>query len=95
MPNTCHLSFAACDGNALVARLDLEGIAASAGAACASGVSHGSPVMEALGSSPEYLAGTLRLSLGYTTDEADVDRAVEVIPGAVAALRAAGLGAIR
>jgi cysteine desulfurase len=95
LPNTCHVSFAGCDGNALVARLDLEGIAASAGAACASGVAHSSPVMEALGLPPEYLAGALRLSLGYATTEADVDRAAEVIPGAVAALRAAGLEAIR
>jgi len=95
LPNTCHLSFAGCDGNALVARLDLEGIAASAGAACASGVAHASPVMEALGVPADYLAGSLRLSLGYETTEADVDRALEVVPASVASLRRAGIGAVR
>jgi cysteine desulfurase len=95
LPNTCHLSFAGCDGNALVARLDVEGLAASAGAACASGVAHASPVMEALGLPTEYAAGSLRLSLGYDTVEADIERAHEILPAAVAALRKAGLGAIR
>ncbi|MCH7824877.1 MAG: cysteine desulfurase [Acidobacteria bacterium] len=95
LPNTCHMSFARCDGNALVARLDLDGIAASAGAACASGVAHASPVMEALGVPAEYLAGALRLSLGYETTAADVDHAIDVVPTAVHALRAAGLEAVR
>lgn len=95
LPNTCHMSFARCDGNALVARLDLDGVAASAGAACASGVAHASPVMDALGVPPDYLAGTLRLSLGYETTAADIDRAIDVVPAAVVALREAGLEAVR
>ncbi len=95
LPNTCHLSFARCDGNALVARLDLDGLAASAGAACASGVAHASPVMEALGVAPEYLPGALRLSLGYDTTDADVDVTLRIVPEAVRALRDAGLEALR
>jgi len=95
LPNTCHLSFARCDGNALVARLDLDGLAASAGAACASGVAHASAVMEALGVAPEYLPGALRLSLGYDTTDADVDLALRIVPEAVRALRDAGLEALR
>ncbi|MGD8330233.1 MAG: cysteine desulfurase family protein [Acidobacteriota bacterium] len=95
LPNTCHLAFSRCDGNALVARLDLEGIAASAGSACASGLAHASPVIAAIGLPREYAAGTLRLSLGYDTDDADVERALEVVPRAVAALRAAGLETVR
>lgn len=94
LPNTCHVCFARCDGNALVARLDLEGIAASAGSACASGVARSSPVLEAIGVPREYLPGALRLSLGYESGEADVDRALEVIPGAVRGLRDAGLEAV-
>lgn len=94
LPNTCHVCFARCDGNALVARLDLEGIAASAGSACASGVAHASPVLEAIGVPREYLPGALRLSLGYESGEADVDRVLEVIPGAVRGLRDAGLEAV-
>jgi len=95
LPNTCHLAFSRCDGNALVARLDLEGIAASAGSACASGLAHPSAVIEAIGLPREYAAGTLRLSLGYDTTDADVDRALEVVPRAVAALRDVGLEAVR
>ncbi len=95
LPNTCHMSFAGCDGNALVARLDIEGIAASAGSACASGVANASPVMTALRVSNEYAAGSLRLSLGYETVDADITRTAAVLPEAVAALRTAGLGAVR
>lgn len=94
LPNTCHVCFARCDGNALVARLDLEGIAASAGSACASGLAHSSPVLEALGVTREYLPGALRLSLGYESGGADVDRALEVIPEAVRDVRDAGLEAV-
>jgi cysteine sulfinate desulfinase/cysteine desulfurase-like protein len=58
-------------------------------------VAHASPVIEALDLPPEYRNGALRLSLGYETTEADVDRALEVTPRAVAALREAGLEAVR
>ena len=95
LPNTCHLCFADCDGNALVARLDLEGIATSAGSACTSGIAHASAVMAALGVERRYEAGALRLSLGYETTDEDIDRAIEVIPEAVAALRNVGLEAVR
>ena len=95
LPNTCHLSFAHCDGNVLVARLDLDDIAASAGAACASGVAHASPVIEALRVPAEYRPGGLRLSLGYETTESHIDRAIDIIPSAVHALRQAGLKVIR
>ncbi len=67
LPNTIHLCFADCPGDLLVACLDLEGIAASAGSACASGVAHASPVLEALAVPQHYQSGALRLSLGYET----------------------------
>jgi cysteine desulfurase len=95
LPNTCHLAFARCDGNALVARLDLDGIAASAGAACAGGVAHGSAVLDAMSVPREYQAGALRLSLGYETSGDDVERAISIVPEAVAALREAGVAAVR
>jgi cysteine desulfurase len=79
----------------LVARLDLDDIAASAGAACASGVAHASPVIEALRVPAEYRPGGLRLSLGYETTESHIDRAIDIIPSAVHALRQAGLKVIR
>ena len=95
LPNTCHMSFAYCDGNVLVARLDLDGVSASAGAACASGVAKASPVIDALSLPAKYSAGGLRLSLGYETTESDVDRAIHTIPCAVHAVRESGLEVAR
>ena len=95
LPNTCHMSFAYCDGNVLVARLDLDGVSASAGAACASGVAKTSPVIDALSLPAKYSAGGLRLSLGYETTESDVDRAIHTIPCAVHAVRESGLKVAR
>jgi cysteine desulfurase len=95
LPNTTHLAFRDCDGHALVARLDLDGVAASAGSACASGVAHASPVADAIGLPREYAGGTLRLSLGYDTTEAEIDHALQAVPAAVQAVRAAGLRAVR
>jgi cysteine sulfinate desulfinase/cysteine desulfurase-like protein len=51
--------------------------------------------MDALGVPADYLAGTLRLSLGYETTAADIDHAIDVVPVAVQALREAGLEAVR
>lgn len=90
LPNTSHLSFDACRGDVLVARLDLEGVAASAGSACASGVTHDSHVLEAMGVPQERAAGALRLSLGYESSTEDVARALGVLPRLVASVRAAG-----
>lgn len=87
LPNTLHVCFPGLDGNALVARLDLDGVAVSAGAACAAGVPQPSHVLEAMGVAPAYRGGPLRLSLGYGTRAEDVERAAEIIPSAVAAVR--------
>lgn len=74
----------------LLVLLDRAGVAASAGSACASGALHVSPVLLAMGVPPERAAGALRLSLGWTSTAADVDRALEVVPAAVARLRGEG-----
>ena len=89
LPNTVHLCFDDCNGAVLVARLDLDGISASAGSACASGLAHASPVLSAMGISPSRAAGSLRLSLGYGNTEADIDRAIDIIPDAVKEIRSA------
>lgn len=69
LPNTIHVCFAECPGDLLVACLDLDNIAASAGSACASGVAHASHVLEALDLPSRYRTGALRLSMGYGTDD--------------------------
>src|SRR5207249_4968664 len=68
------------DGNALVLALDLEGIAASVGATCTSGSAEVSHVLAAMGYPEEEARGALRLSLGRTTTEPEVDEAAEIVP---------------
>jgi cysteine desulfurase len=84
-----HASFAflGVEGESIVQALDLEGIAASSGAACAEGEPEPSFVLEALGFPPEWGIGTLRLTLGRSNDEQDVTRVLDVIPGIVEQLR--------
>jgi cysteine desulfurase len=71
----------------LLVVLDQLGICASAGSACASGALHLSPVLMAMGVPISRSAGALRLTLGATTTEADIDAALVAIPQAVARLR--------
>lgn len=87
-----HASFAfqRVEGESVVLNLDLAGIAASSGAACAEGEPEPSFVLVALGLTPEWSTGGLRLSLGHANDEADVARILEVLPGVVRRLRARG-----
>ncbi|MBF8290517.1 MAG: nifS [Chloroflexi bacterium] len=78
------------DGASIVVKLDLEGIAASVGSACTTGSTEPSHVLAAMGYPEEEARGALRLSLGRTTTDAEIDSAVEVVPGIVAAIRSAG-----
>ena len=87
LANTANLSFEGIDAEALVIALDLEGVAASTGAACAAGGVEPSHVLKAMGFPPERVQSSLRLSLGRGTTEADVDRAAEIIAAAVARQR--------
>ncbi len=67
------------DGKMLVMRLDLEGLAASAGSACASGSLEPSHVLLALGLEAADARRGLRLSLGWSTEQEDCKRAVEIL----------------
>ncbi len=87
LPNGAHFSFAGLDGHQLVIALDLEGICVSAGPACSSGASTPSHVLTAMGVPDELATGSLRVSLGWGSSEADVDRLLVVLPGAVERLR--------
>jgi len=89
LPNTIHLCLADCAADLLVARLDLDGVAISAGSACASGVAHGSHVLAALGVPDAYRDGAIRISLGYATTAEEIERAAILIPAAIEAVRAA------
>jgi cysteine desulfurase len=89
LPNTLSITFPGADGEALLIALDLEGICASAGAACTSGSTTPSHVLSAMGLSVDEARATLRLSLGWSSTEADVDHALRVMPGLVARVRQA------
>lgn len=84
-----HLSFAGIESEALLVLLDGAGVCASAGSACTSGAMEASHVLMAMGLSRERALGSLRLSLGSTTTDADVDLALAAVPAAVARLREA------
>ena len=82
-----HLRFAGVESEALVVLLDEAGVAVSAGAACSSGAVEVSHVLTSMGLGHDEAASGIRFSLGATTTRADVDRALAVVPGAVAQLR--------
>ncbi|HET6793491.1 MAG TPA: cysteine desulfurase family protein [Acidimicrobiales bacterium] len=86
--SNCHLRFPGVESEALLFLLDEAGVEASAGSACASGAMEPSHVLVAMGVDPAEAVSSLRLSLGWCSTGADVDRALEVVPEAVARLRA-------
>jgi cysteine desulfurase len=86
-PNTCNILFPGVESESLVIALDLQGLACSAGAACSSGATDPSHVLAAIGLSSAEARASVRLSLGWTNTDKDVDRALELIPAVVAAHR--------
>jgi len=87
LPNNVNLSFAGVEGEALLLRLDLAGVAGSAGSACTSGTLDPSHVLMALGLSESAANGALRLTLGTDTTTEDIDAVLEILPPIVADLR--------
>lgn len=93
LPGNAHFTFAGCEGDSLLMLLDANGIECSTGSACTAGLPQPSHVLTAMGADPFAARGSLRLSLGHTSVEADVDAALEVLPGAVERARRAMLAA--
>lgn len=91
LPTHLHLSFPGAVGDSLIMLLDAAGVEASTGSACSQGVNRASHVLEAMGVSLESARGALRLTLGRTTTEADIDAVLGVLPGVVERARAAGV----
>ncbi|MDQ3283516.1 MAG: cysteine desulfurase [Acidobacteriota bacterium] len=84
LPNTSNVTFVGADGEGIVIALDLSGVAVSTGSACSSGRVEPSPVLLAMGLTPEEAKSTVRFSLSRFTTEEEVDRAasllVELVP---------------
>jgi cysteine desulfurase len=76
------------EGADLVTALDLQDIAASLGSACTTGSLEPSHVLTAMGIAAEVARGSLRISIGRTTTDAEIDRAAEVIPATIERLAA-------
>ncbi len=93
LPNTAHFSFPDLDGHHLVVGLDLDGVCVSSGPACSSGASTPSHVLTAMGVPSSLANGSIRVSVGWGTTDADVDGFLAVLPKAVARLRAAAVPA--
>jgi cysteine desulfurase len=93
LPNTAHFSFDGVDGHHLVVALDLEGVCVSSGPACSSGASTPSHVLTAMGVASEAATGSIRVSVGWGSTDADADRLLAVLPKAVEKLRAVGAAA--
>jgi len=93
LPGNAHFTFRGCEGDALLMLLDANGIECSAGSACTAGVPQASHVLIAMGADPASARGSLRLSLGHSSVDADIDEALRVLPGAVDRARRAALAA--
>lgn len=87
LPGNVNVSVRYVEGEALLMRLDLAGVEASSGSACTSGSLDPSHVLLAIGLPHEIAHGSLRLSLGSDTTEADVDYVLQTLPGIVRDLR--------
>jgi cysteine desulfurase len=92
LPGSASFVFEHVEGESILLSLDVKGIYASSGSACTSGALEPSHVITALGYPPEVARGSLRLTLGRENTQTDVERVLEELPPAIAALRAMSPG---
>lgn len=88
LPNNLNLGFSFIEGEALLLRLDAEGIAVSTGSACSSKKTVASHVLTAIGLRPQEAHGSLRITLGRENTDEEVDRVGEAIVEVAESLRA-------
>jgi cysteine desulfurase len=89
LPNTSAILFEKVSGDAVLFRLDLEGVAVSVGSACSSGTLAPSPAVLALGFTRREAKGVVRFSLSRLTTDAEITRVLDLVPRVVADARAA------
>lgn len=88
LPGNANFSFPGVEGESLLMRLDLAGIACSSGSACTSGSLEPSHVLSAMGLSPDMARSSVRFSLGRDSTAEEIDRVLAVLPPIVEDLRA-------
>ncbi|MET0672487.1 MAG: cysteine desulfurase family protein [Microbacterium pygmaeum] len=91
LPGHLHLIFPGAQGDSLLLLLDMAGIAVSTGSACQAGVPEPSHVVAAMGLGDEAARSALRLTLGATTTDEDVDAVLRALPAAYERARTAGM----
>jgi cysteine desulfurase len=87
LPGNLNVRLDGIEGESMILMLDMEGICVSSGSACTTGSLEPSHVLLALGIPAEHAHGSLRVTMGRSTTEADIDRFIEVFPPIVARLR--------
>lgn len=88
IPNNIHFTFLGVNGEDLIIKLDENGIAASTGSACSVRVQKASHVLKAMGFSHEQITGSLRLTLGVSNTEKEIDETIHTLKKIVRELRA-------
>ena len=91
LANNVHFRFPGCLGDSLLFLLDVNGVSVSTGSACAAGVSGPSHVVLSLGANSDEAMGTMRITFGHNSSEADVDGFLEAFPKAYEGAKKAGL----
>lgn len=92
VPGIINISFKGIEAEALLIALEQNGILVSAGSACAAATHDPSHVLEAIGLSDEFKYGTIRISLGDSNTEEEVEYIAETLPKVVHTLRFIGAG---
>ena len=87
LPNSASFVFKDCDATALLMHLDTNGIGGASGSACATGMPEPSGVLLAMGLDYQLALGALRLTLGRSTTDPDIDYVLEKLPGIVKTVR--------
>jgi cysteine desulfurase len=87
LPNTVNFRIPGVPGESLAIALDVAGIAISTGSACASGAVKPSHVMRAMGFDEEHARGAVRVSLGWSTTDEEVERFLDLLPEIAARVR--------
>jgi cysteine desulfurase len=87
LPNNVHVSLPGIEGESVLLKLDAEGIACSTGSACSALDLVPSHVLRAIGQNPDIMHGSVRMTLGRSTTEADVRFAAEALGRASASLK--------
>jgi cysteine desulfurase len=94
LPGIANLTFAGCEGDALLMLLDEHGVECSTGSACSAGVAQPSHVLTAMGADPAAARSTLRFSLGHDSTAGDIAAALDAIGPAVTRARRAGIASV-